>query len=311
MENGNIIAAEIAALKREKKAVIMAHYYQRPEIQDIADYIGDSLGLAQQAAKQDAEIIVVAGVYFMGETAKILNPSRKVLVPDVDAGCSLADNCPAPEFRAFIAEHPGYVVVTYVNCTAEVKAMSDILCTSANAERVINSIPRGEKIIFAPDRHLGRFLMKKTGRDLVLWPGSCIVHENFDAKALIRLKARHPGAVVLAHPECPEQILDLADFIASTTGLLAHVEKSAAREFIVATEAGILHQMRKACPDKTFYLAETDESTCSCSECRYMKLNTLEKVRSCLAEERPEVTLPQEILEKALLPLSRMLEVSR
>lgn len=300
------IVEKISELKRRKNAVILAHYYQDSRIQDIADYIGDSLGLAQQAARVEAEIIVFAGVVFMAETAKIVNPSRKVVLPDLKAGCSLADNCPADKFSAFIAAHPGHTVVTYVNCSVETKALSDILCTSSNAVRVINSIPKDQPIIFAPDRHLGAYLIKKTGRKMVLWEGSCIVHEMFDAKKVVQFKARYPNAEIIAHPECPEQVLDLADFIGSTTALLSHTQKSSCNEFIVLTEGGIVHQMEKYSPLKKFYPVATEEG-CSCAECPYMRLNTLEKIYNCLANETPEIVIPEELRLKALVPLERML----
>lgn len=303
------LPASILELKRQKNAVILAHYYQPGDIQDIADYVGDSLGLAQQGAKTDAAIILLAGVVFMAETAKILNPEKRVLLPDLTAGCSLADNCPAPRFREFLAKHPGHTVVTYVNCSAEVKALSDILCTSSNAVKIIESIPKDQPIVFAPDRHLGRYLQKKTGRNLVLWEGSCVVHETFDAKQITRLKARHPEALVIAHPECPENVLDLADHIGSTAALLRFTKESPAKEFIVVTEAGILHQMERACPEKVFIAAPNGE-TCSCAECPFMRRNTLEKVYQALRDERPEVDVAPEIRERALVPLRRMLELS-
>lgn len=303
------IAAQIQQLKKKKNAVILAHYYQTGEIQEIADYIGDSLGLAQYGAKVSADIIVLAGVVFMAETAKILSPEKKVLISDMGAGCSLADNCPPREFKAFIDAHPGHTVVTYVNCSAEVKALSDILCTSSNAVKIIESIPREQPIIFAPDRHLGAYLRKKTGRDLVLWEGACLVHETFDAKQITRLKARHPEALVLAHPECPESVLDLADHIGSTSSLLEYSKSSTANEFIVVTEAGILHQMQKASPGKLFHAAPNSES-CSCAECPFMRRNTMEKIYACLQNEQPEVFVPEEVRVEALVPLQRMLDLS-
>lgn len=303
------LPAAIVELKRKKNAVILAHYYQESEIQDIADYIGDSLGLAQQAAKTEADIIVFAGVVFMAETAKIVNPSKKVLLPDLGAGCSLADGCPADEFAKFCAAHPNHKVVSYVNCSAEVKALSDILCTSSNAVKIIESFAKDQPLIFAPDQHLGRYLMKKTGRDLVLWDGSCIVHETFDHRQIVKLKARHPEAKVIAHPECPTIVLELADHIGSTSGLLDYVKKSAANEFIVVTESGIIHQMQKACPDKTFHPAPTDDG-CACNECPFMKRNTMENLYLCLRDETPEMTLPEDLRRRALVPLERMLELS-
>ncbi len=303
------VADEIRALKKKKNAVVLAHFYQDGDIQEVADYVGDSLGLAQYGAKVTADIIVLAGVLFMAETAKILNPEKKVLCPDLKAGCSLADNCPADEFAAFIKKHPGHTVVTYVNCSAEVKALSDILCTSSNAVKIINSIPKETPILFAPDQHLGRYLMKKSGRDMVLWEGSCIVHETFDAKKIVELKARHPGALVIAHPECRESVLDLADHIGSTASLLKFTNDSPAKEFIVVTEAGIIHQMTKANPQKTFHAAPNSE-VCSCAECPFMRLNTMEKIRRSLIDEAPEVHIPEEIRRRALVPLERMLALS-
>lgn len=303
------LPAAIIKLKKAKNAVLLAHYYQVPEIQDLADYIGDSLGLSQEAQKTTADIILFAGVVFMAETAKILNPKKKVILPDLQAGCSLADNCPADQFAAFIGKYPGHCVITYVNCSAEVKALSDILCTSANAEKIVNSVPRSTPIIFAPDRHLGRYLIEKTGREMVLWPGSCIVHETFDHQRLVKLAARYPQAKIIAHPECPKPILDIADFIGSTTGLLNYTKKSPEHEFIVVTEAGILHQMKKACPEKIFHPAPP-ESGCSCNECPYMKMNTLEKVYTCLKTGEPEILLSEELCQKAYKPLQRMLDLS-
>ncbi|MDD2943600.1 MAG: quinolinate synthase NadA [bacterium] len=303
------LIAAFNTLKKEKNAVLLAHYYQDGEIQDMADFIGDSLALAQQAAKTDADIIVFSGVVFMGETAKIVSPGKKVLVPDMNAGCSLADNCPADEFSAFIAQHPGHTVVSYVNCSAEVKALSDILCTSTNAEKIIRSIPEDTPIIFGPDKHLGSYLAKKLGRPMVLWNGSCMVHELFDEKRIVKLQALHPEAEVIAHPECPEAILAHATHIGSTSSLLEYTKKSAAQEFIVVTESGIIHQMKKAHPEKTFYPAPSDE-TCGCSQCPYMRLNTIEKLYLCLRDETPEITLPEDLMVKALKPLARMLELS-
>lgn len=300
---------EILALKKAKNAVILAHFYQEGEIQEIADYVGDSLGLAQFGAKVKADIIVLAGVLFMAETAKILSPEKKVLAPDLRAGCSLADNCPADKFAAFIKEHPGHTVVTYVNCSAEVKALSDILCTSSNAVKIIESIPRDKPILFAPDQHLGRYLIKKTGREMLLWNGACIVHETFDAKKITELKARHPGALVIAHPECRETVLALADHIGSTASLLKFTKDSPANTFIVVTEAGIIHQMTKASPNKTFIAAPNSE-VCSCAECPYMRLNTMEKIKRALISESPEVHVPEDIRKRALVPLQRMLDLS-
>ncbi len=303
------LISSIKELKKKKNAVILAHYYQYPEIQDLADYVGDSLGLAQEAAKTEADIIVFAGVVFMAETAKILNPGKKVILPDLRAGCSLADNCPPERFAEFRSRYPNHTVVTYVNCSAEIKALSDILCTSTNAEKIINSIPKDKPILFAPDQHLGSYLMKKTGREMVLWKGSCIVHETFDLKQLVRLKARYPTAKVIAHPECPEAILNLADHVGSTSSLLNYTKSSPANEFIVVTESGIIHQMHKAHPEKVFHPAPTDGG-CSCNECPYMKLNTVQKLYDCLLNEAPEITLPPELIKKALVPIQRMLELS-
>jgi quinolinate synthase len=300
---------EIKRLKSEKNAVIFSHFYQVGEIQDLADYVGDSLGLAQQGAKSDAAIIVLAGVLFMAETAKILSPEKKVLALDLGAGCSLADNCPADEFKKFKAAHPDHYVVTYVNCSAEVKALSDILCTSSNAVKIIESVPSDRKIIFAPDQHLGRYLIKKTGRDMLLWEGSCIVHETFDAKKIVQLKTEHPNALVIAHPECREAVLNLADHVGSTASLLKYSKESPAEEFIVVTEAGIIHQMEKASPHKKFYAAPNSE-VCNCAECPYMRLNTVEKLYAALRDEVPAIDVPEDIRVRAVIPLQRMLEVS-
>lgn len=301
--------AEIERLKKEKKAVILAHYYQDPDIQDVADYIGDSLGLSQEAARSDADIIVFAGVHFMAETAKILSPSKKVLLPDLNASCSLAQSCPAELFSTFRAMHPEHAVVMYVNCSAEVKAMSDILCTSTNAMQVINSFPQEQKIIFGPDKNLGRYIAAKTGRELLLWDGSCSVHELFSEKEISRLKLRHPHAQVLAHPECVAAVLDQADFIGSTAALLQFTRQSECKEFIVATEPGIIHQMQKSSPHKLFFAAPADNS-CGCNECPYMRLNTLEKLYLCLKYELPEVTVSDSIAQLARKPIERMLELS-
>ena len=301
--------AEIEKLKQQKNAVILAHYYQEGEIQDIADYIGDSLGLSQQAAKTDADIIVFAGVHFMAETAKILSPTKKVLLPDLKAGCSLADSCPPHLFRKFKESYPDHLVITYVNCTAELKAMSDIVCTSSNAVQIVESLPADQKIIFGPDRNLGAYVAKKTGRDLVLWNGACMVHEIFSREKITKLKERHPNAKILAHPECEEHILQLADYIGSTTGILKYATNDAATEFIVATEAGIIHQMEKDNPTKTFIPAPPN-NTCACNDCPHMKRNTLEKLYLCLKNEMPEITLPADIIAKAVKPIERMLDIS-
>jgi quinolinate synthase len=300
---------EIVRLKRELNAVILAHYYQDSEIQDLADFVGDSLQLSQQAAATKADVIVFAGVLFMAETAKILNPSKPVVLPDLKAGCSLADGCPAPLFKAFRDRHPGHVSITYINCSAEVKALSDIICTSSNAEKIIRQIPREQPILFAPDQHLGRFLIKKTGREMTLWPGSCIVHEMFSEKSLVQLKERHPGALVIAHPECPEAVLRHADYVGSTSGLLNYSKQSPVTEFIVATESGILHQMEKACPEKTF-ISAPGEGGCSCSECPHMKLNTMEKLYLCMRDRKPEIILDEDLRQRALKPIVRMLQMS-
>jgi quinolinate synthase len=300
---------EIARLKREMNAIILAHYYQEPDIQDISDVIGDSLALAQAAEKTDASVIVFCGVHFMAETAKILNPGKLVLLPDLAAGCSLSDGCPAPAFERFLQAHPGHTVITYINSSAAVKALSDVICTSSNAERIVRQIPADRPIVFAPDEHLGRFVIGKTGRDMMLWPGSCSVHVAFSERQIIRLKAEHPAALVLAHPECEAHVLRHADHIGSTTSILTYAAKSPAREFIVVTEAGIIHQMKKACPDKTFIPAPP-ENGCSCNECSYMRLNTLEKVYLCMRDRRPEITMPEDLRVKCLAPLRRMLEMS-
>lgn len=300
---------EINRLKKEKNAVILAHYYQEGDIQDIADYIGDSLGLSQQAAKTDADIIVFAGVHFMAETAKILSPGKKVLLPDLKAGCSLADSCPPHLFKQFRKKYPDHLVITYVNCTAELKALSDIVCTSSNAVQIVESLPPEQKIIFGPDRNLGRYVAQKTGRELVLWNGACMVHEVFSREKITRLKERHPNAKLLAHPECEDVVLDMADHIGSTTGLLNYTMKSPEKEFIVATESGILHQMKKANPDKLFIPAPPN-SACACNDCPHMKRNTLEKLYLCLKNELPEVTVREEILDDARKPIERMLEIS-
>jgi quinolinate synthase len=300
---------EIAKLKREMNAVILAHYYQESEIQDLADFVGDSLQLSQQAASTSADVIVFAGVLFMAETAKILNPKKLVLLPDLKAGCSLADGCPASLFQQFRECYPDHLVISYINCSAEVKALSDIICTSSNAEKIIRQIPPEQPILFAPDQHLGRYIMKKTGREMKLWQGSCIVHEMFSERSLVQLKERHPNALVLAHPECTEAVLRHADYIGSTTGILNYATHNPATEFIVATESGILHQMEKACPEKTF-ISAPGEGGCSCSECPYMKLNTMEKLYLCMRDRKPEITLDEDLSRRALKPIQRMLEMS-
>ncbi len=302
--------AAIENLKKEKNAVLLAHYYQDADIQDVADYIGDSLGLAQYAAKTDADIIVFAGVHFMAETAKILNPARKVLLPDLNAGCSLADSAPAPLFKAFKDRHPNHIVVSYVNCSAEIKALSDIICTSSNAVKIIESIPEDQPIIFAPDKNLGAYLNKKTGRNMLLWNGACMVHEIFSLEKIIKLKVRHPNAKVLAHPECEDAVLRVADYIGSTTQILRYAVQDEGQEYIVATETGILHQMQKDAPQKTFIPAPPDNS-CACNDCPHMKLNSLEKVYLCMEYETPELTMPEDLRMAALQPIERMLEISK
>jgi quinolinate synthase len=300
----------IAELKQERNAVILAHYYQEPDIQDVADFIGDSLALAQAAAKTDADVIVFAGVHFMAEGAKILNPSKTVLLPDLAAGCSLADSCPPEGLAALKAQYPDHAVISYINCSAEVKALSDLICTSSNAERIIKSIPADQGIIFAPDRNLGRYLMRQTGRDMVLWQGSCIVHETFSARRLTQLKMQHPKAVVLAHPECEEPVLALADVIGSTQALLDHVRKNPTGSFIVATEPGIMHQMIKSCPEAELIAAPPEDETCNCNECPFMRLNTLEKLYLSMRDMTPELTMPEDLRIRALKPLQRMLDLS-
>nr|WP_199303038.1 quinolinate synthase NadA [Oscillatoria sp. FACHB-1406] len=301
--------AAIEQLKKELNAIVLAHYYQDSDIQDIADYLGDSLGLAQQAATTNADVIVFAGVHFMAETAKILNPDKLVLLPDLEAGCSLADSCPPEAFAAFKAQYPDHIVVSYINCSAEIKAMSDIICTSSNAVKIVNQIPAEQPIIFAPDRNLGRYVMEQTGRDLVLWQGSCIVHETFSEKKLIELKIEHPKAEIIAHPECEPPVLRHADYIGSTTALLHYSQKSAADTFIVVTEPGIVHQMQKAAPNKRFIPAP-GTNNCACNECPHMRLNTLEKLYLAMKNRQPEITMAEEIRVAALKPIQRMLEMS-
>lgn len=303
------IFAEIQRLKKEKNAILLAHYYQDADIQDIADYIGDSLGLAQQAEKTTADLIVFAGVHFMAETAKILNPHKKVVLPDMKAGCSLADSCPAEEFSAFKAQHPDHVVVSYINCTADIKALSDYIVTSSNAEVIVNSIPKEKGIIFAPDKNLGAYLVKKTGRDMILWDGACMVHEIFSLEKIAKLKLKHPEALLISHPECEAPLLEISDFIGSTTALLKFTQQSPAKEFIVATETGILHKMQLSSPDKTFIPAPPDNS-CACNDCPHMKRNTLEKIYLCMQYEQPEILMDPVLIEKSRLPIDRMLEIS-
>ncbi len=302
------LESEILRLKKQKNAVLLAHYYQEDEIQDLADFVGDSLDLSKKAQATDARIILFAGVRFMAETAKILNPARKVLIPDLEAGCSLEDSCPPDAFQAFRDAHPDAVAITYINCSARVKALSDVICTSSNAEKIVRSIPPEKEILFAPDRHLGRWLEKKIGRKMVLWPGTCIVHEQFSERELVRLKVQHPGAKVAAHPECPEAILAHADHVGSTKSILDFVARSDAKEFLVATEPGIIHQMEKASPEKRFIPLPAD--TCACNLCPFMKKNTIEKVYLALRDERPEITLPEEVRRGAERSLLRMLELS-
>ncbi len=302
---------KIIELKKEKNAVILAHYYQDKDIQEIADYVGDSLGLSQMAAKVENQIILFAGVHFMAETAKILNPNKKVIVPDLNAGCSLADSCPAEKFSQFVFNHPDHLVVTYVNCSAEVKALTDIVCTSSNAVKIIESIPEDTPIIFAPDKNLGKYIMEQTGRKLLLWDGSCIVHEAFSIDKLLSLHKEHPDAEIIAHPESETHILKVANYIGSTAGMIEYVAKSKTNKFIVATEAGILYKMQEKVPHKVLIPAPSHEdNTCACSECAYMKVNTLQKLYDCLLQESPEVTVDETIIERALLPINRMLELS-
>ena len=303
------LSQAILKLKKEKNAVLLAHYYQEPAIQDLADYLGDSLYLAQQAAKVEADIIVFAGVHFMAETAKIINPSKKVLLPDLKAGCSLADSCPPSDFASFKALHPQAIVVTYINCSAEIKALSDIVCTSSNAKKVIESIPVDQEIIFAPDKNLGRFLIKETSRDMILWDGACIVHEAFSFDKIVSLSQQYPKAKFIAHPESESPILEIAHYVGSTSGLLEFVQTDAADTYIVATEAGILHEMQKKCPHKTFIPAPVEDDTCACSECAFMKLNTLEKLYNCLRFEQPEIELAPDLIEKAKMPIHKMLAI--
>ena len=303
---------EILKLKKEKNAVILAHYYQVPEIQDIADYVGDSLGLSQQASNANAELIVFAGVHFMAETAKVLSPDKKVLLPDLNAGCSLADSCQPEDFGKFLENYPNHTVVTYINCSAEIKAMTDIVCTSSNALKIIESIPEDQPIVFAPDKNLGRYLVEQSGRNMVLWDGSCVVHEAFSFDKLLALAKEHPDAIIIAHPESEEHILKLAKYIGSTSGMLNFVKEHPDKKFIVATETGILHRMQQLAPNSVLIPAPVkDDYTCACSECAYMKMNTLQKLYDCLDKEVPEITLEESIISKALRPIKRMLELSK
>lgn len=302
---------KIIALKKEKNAVILAHYYQEEAIQDVADYVGDSLGLSQEAAKADAEIIVFAGVHFMAETAKILNPKKKVLLPDLKAGCSLAESCPPDLFKKLLDQHPDHVVITYVNCSAEIKAMSDIVCTSSNAVKIVNSVPPDRKIIFAPDKNLGKYIMQQTGRDMILWDGACIVHEAFSFDKLMKLYNENPGAKIIAHPESETHILETAGYVGSTAGMIDFVKTNPGELFIVATEAGILYKMQQEVPHKTLIPAPSvEDNTCACSECAFMKMNTLQKLYDCLVNGYPEINISEEIRIKALVPINRMLQNS-
>ena len=303
---------KITELKKQKNAVILAHYYQVPEIQEVADYVGDSLGLSQKAAETDAEMIVFAGVHFMAETAKILNPNKKVLLPDLMAGCSLADSCPPDAFRKLVEAHPKHVVITYVNCSAEVKALSDIICTSSNAEKIVNSVPKDVPIIFAPDKNLGKYIQKKTGREMLLWDGACIVHEAFSIDKLLKLYKEHPGSKIIAHPESESHILETATYIGSTAGMIDYVKMHPSEKFIVATEVGILHKMQQEVPQTVLIPAPAEEdNTCACSECAFMKMNTLQKLYDCLLNENPQIEVCEEIRKKAILPIEGMLELSK
>lgn len=305
------VVEEINRMRKEKNAVILAHFYQDGEIQDIADYVGDSLGLSQQAAATDADIIVFAGVHFMAETAKILAPRKKVLIPDLQAGCSLADSCPPEDFAQFKKKYPGHTVISYVNTTAEIKALTDIICTSTNALQIVQSLPEEEKIIFAPDRNLGNYIQSVTGRDMIIWDGACHVHEEFSLERILELKEEFPEAQIIAHPECEKQILIVADHIGSTTSLLNYTKRDSGRSYIVATESGILHQMKKASPHKTFIPAPPKDSTCACNDCKYMKLITLKKLYNTLKYEQPEITLEQDLMDRARGSIIRMLDISK
>lgn len=312
MLNTMDLVKNILRLKKEKNAVILAHYYQVAEIQDIADYVGDSLGLSQKAAETDADIIVFAGVHFMAETAKILSPGKTVVLPDLNAGCSLADSCPPEAFEAFTKAHPNHVVITYVNCSAEIKALSDIVCTSSNALKIVRSIPKETPIIFAPDKNLGAYIIKETGRNMLLWDGSCIVHEAFSMDKLIELHKKHPDYKIIAHPESEEHILNTATYIGSTSGMINYVKEHQDQNFIVATEAGILHKMHEEIPNVDLIPAPAKEdNTCACSECHFMKMNTLQKLHDCLLNESPQIEVAEDIIERALLPIERMLELSK
>lgn len=303
------LTSEIARLKSQKNAIILAHYYQVPEIQDIADYVGDSLGLAQKAAETRADLIVFAGVHFMAETAKILNPGKKVVLPDLEAGCSLADSCPPKDFAEFLSRYPYHTVISYINCSAEVKAMSDLIVTSGNAVQLVESFPADHPIVFAPDKNLGGYINRVTGRNMVLWEGTCQVHDILTAEAIVKMKIEHPDAEIIAHPECQAPVLELASFVGSTTALLAYTRKSKARKFIVATETGIIHQMQQSSPDKQFLVVPSDE-TCNCNDCPFMKLNTLEKLYLAMENEHPSITMDEALMHKARKPIERMLELS-
>lgn len=302
---------EIARLKKEKNAIILGHYYITPDLQDISDFIGDSLGLSQKVEKTDADIIVFLGVHFMAETAKILNPGKKVIIPDLKAGCSLAESAPADKFAAFKAEYPNHKVISYINCSAEIKALSDVICTSSNAESIVNSFDKNQKLIFAPDKNLGNYINSTTGRNMVLWDGACMVHEKYSLEKIIELKVQQPDAKFIAHPECENPVLIVADFVGSTTALLKYSKNSDSQKFIVATESGILHQMQKDSPDKIFIPAPSIDSTCGCNDCSFMKLNTMEKLYLCLEHEQPELVLSEELITKAKSPILKMLEISR
>ena len=301
---------KINILKQEKNAIVLAHFYQDDEIQDVADFVGDSLALAQWAAKTNCEIIVLCGVHFMGETAKILSPDKKVLIPDLEAGCSLADSCPADKFEAFIKSNPNHKVISYVNTTVAVKALTDIVVTSTNAKEIVDSLSRNEKIIFGPDKNLGDYINKVTGRNMLLWNGACHVHEQFSLEKILELKSKHPEALLLAHPECRKYILEIADHVGSTSSILKYATQSDNKEFIVATEAGILHEMKKQNPDKIFIPAPPEDADCACNECSFMKMNTLEKLYLCLRNEEPEITIDEELRIKAVKPIDRMLKIS-
>ncbi|MDH6314127.1 quinolinate synthase [Parabacteroides sp. PFB2-10] len=300
----------IDQLRKEKNAIILAHYYQTGDIQDIADYVGDSLALAQWASKTDADIIVLCGVHFMGETAKILSPDKKVLVPDLNAGCSLADSCPAPKFAEFVKNHPGYTVISYVNTTAAVKAVTDVVVTSTNAKQIVESFPKETKIIFGPDRNLGNYINSITGREMLLWDGACHVHEKFSLEKILELKKQYPDAEIITHPECKQPIIEVSDFVGSTAALIKYTSQSDKKQFIVATESGVIHDMRKKNPDKEFIPAPPNDSTCACNECEFMRLNTMEKLYNCLKYEIPEIYVDQKVQEKAIKPIRRMLEIS-